>query len=129
MMFRYLLIALLVHMALGFMPSLPSNRFRASLLAMKLGTLLTLFSKLHLLTYLSILVGVDEKVVVIGVAADSGCGKSTFMRRLTKVFGGKNVGPLGTTSLHYSHTLLLTLSLIRRRIWCTRWMGNQHISI
>jgi phosphoribulokinase len=36
-----------------------------------------------------------EKVVVIGVAADSGCGKSTFMRRLTKVFGGKNVGPLG----------------------------------
>lgn len=39
--------------------------------------------------------GADEKVVVIGVAADSGCGKSTFMRRLTKVFGGKNVGPLG----------------------------------
>jgi phosphoribulokinase len=36
-----------------------------------------------------------EKVVVIGVAADSGCGKSTFMRRLTKVFGGKNPGPLG----------------------------------
>ena len=36
-----------------------------------------------------------EKVIVIGVAADSGCGKSTFMRRLTKVFGGKNVGPLG----------------------------------
>lgn len=39
--------------------------------------------------------GVDEKVVIIGVAADSGCGKSTFMRRLTKVFGGSNVGPLG----------------------------------
>ena len=39
--------------------------------------------------------GEDEKVIVIGVAADSGCGKSTFMRRLTKVFGGKNVGPLG----------------------------------
>jgi len=36
-----------------------------------------------------------EKVIVIGVAADSGCGKSTFMRRLTKVFGGANVGPLG----------------------------------
>ena len=36
-----------------------------------------------------------EKVIVIGVAADSGCGKSTFMRRLTKVFGGENVGPLG----------------------------------
>jgi phosphoribulokinase len=39
--------------------------------------------------------GTDEKVIVIGVAADSGCGKSTFMRRLTKVFGGKNPGPLG----------------------------------
>lgn len=39
--------------------------------------------------------GADEKVVIIGVAADSGCGKSTFMRRLTKVFGGENVGPLG----------------------------------
>lgn len=37
----------------------------------------------------------DEPVIVIGVAADSGCGKSTFMRRLTKVFGGANVGPLG----------------------------------
>merc|ERR1719460_2868160 len=39
--------------------------------------------------------GEDEKVIVIGVAADSGCGKSTFMRRLTKVFGGADVGPLG----------------------------------
>jgi len=37
-----------------------------------------------------------EKPIVIGVAADSGCGKSTFMRRLTRVFGGENnVGPLG----------------------------------
>ena len=33
--------------------------------------------------------------VVIGVAADSGCGKSTFMRRLTNIFGGDVVGPLG----------------------------------
>ena len=33
--------------------------------------------------------------VVIGLAADSGCGKSTFMRRLTGIFGGTNVGPLG----------------------------------
>merc|ERR1719428_1633072 len=39
--------------------------------------------------------GKDEPVVVIGVAADSGCGKSTFMRRLTNVFGGDTVGPLG----------------------------------
>jgi len=39
--------------------------------------------------------GKDEPVVVIGVAADSGCGKSTFMRRLVNVFGGSEVGPLG----------------------------------
>jgi len=39
--------------------------------------------------------GADEKVVLIGVAADSGCGKSTFMRRLVQNFGGGAVGPLG----------------------------------
>ncbi|TFJ84739.1 hypothetical protein NSK_003771 [Nannochloropsis salina CCMP1776] len=39
--------------------------------------------------------GADDKVILIGVAADSGCGKSTFMRRLTNIFGGSNVGPLG----------------------------------
>merc|ERR1711957_411392 len=27
---------------------------------------------------------------IIGVAADSGCGKSTFMRRLTSIFGGES---------------------------------------
>ena len=32
--------------------------------------------------------GKDEKVVIVGLAADSGCGKSTFMRRMTSVFGG-----------------------------------------
>ena len=36
-----------------------------------------------------------ETPIVIGVAADSGCGKSTFMRRLTSIFGGQTVGPLG----------------------------------
>merc|ERR1719232_491116 len=36
-----------------------------------------------------------EKPLIIGVAADSGCGKSTFMRRLTNTFGGDRVGPLG----------------------------------
>ena len=36
-----------------------------------------------------------ERVTLIGVAADSGCGKSTFMRRLTNIFGGETVGPLG----------------------------------
>merc|ERR1719472_316941 len=34
-------------------------------------------------------VSMAEKAVVIGVAADSGCGKSTFMRRLTSIFGGE----------------------------------------
>merc|ERR1719181_1813309 len=28
--------------------------------------------------------------VVIGIAADSGCGKSTFMRRMTSIFGGES---------------------------------------
>merc|ERR1719287_289716 len=37
----------------------------------------------------------DGGVVLIGVAADSGCGKSTFMRRLTGIFGGEKVGLLG----------------------------------
>eukprot|EP00304_Pavlova_gyrans_P004787 CAMPEP_0206035190 /NCGR_PEP_ID=MMETSP1466-20131121/1903_1 /ASSEMBLY_ACC=CAM_ASM_001126 /TAXON_ID=44452 /ORGANISM="Pavlova gyrans, Strain CCMP608" /LENGTH=395 /DNA_ID=CAMNT_0053409543 /DNA_START=45 /DNA_END=1232 /DNA_ORIENTATION=- len=32
---------------------------------------------------------VGTKAFVVGVAADSGCGKSTFMRRLTNIFGGK----------------------------------------
>jgi phosphoribulokinase len=36
-----------------------------------------------------------ETPIIIGVAADSGCGKSTFMRRLTSIFGGDVVGPLG----------------------------------
>ncbi|CAN0025599.1 unnamed protein product [Ascophyllum nodosum] len=52
-------------------------------------------SALSRLDALSMKLGEDEKVVVIGVAADSGCGKSTFMRRLTSIFGGDTVGPLG----------------------------------
>ncbi|KAK6947345.1 Phosphoribulokinase/uridine kinase [Dillenia turbinata] len=36
-----------------------------------------------------------DKTVVIGLAADSGCGKSTFMRRLTSVFGGAAEPPRG----------------------------------
>merc|ERR1719252_225046 len=31
-----------------------------------------------------------ESPVVIGLAADSGCGKSTFMRRMTGIFGGES---------------------------------------
>lgn len=37
----------------------------------------------------------EGKTVVIGLAADSGCGKSTFMRRLTSVFGGAAEPPKG----------------------------------
>ncbi|KAL0329904.1 UNVERIFIED_CONTAM: Phosphoribulokinase, chloroplastic [Sesamum radiatum] len=37
----------------------------------------------------------NDKTVVIGLAADSGCGKSTFMRRLTSVFGGAAEPPKG----------------------------------
>lgn len=37
----------------------------------------------------------DDKVVVIGLAADSGCGKSTFMRRVTGIFGGDPKPPAG----------------------------------
>jgi phosphoribulokinase len=33
--------------------------------------------------------------IIIGLAADSGCGKSTFMRRVTSTFGGDVCGPLG----------------------------------
>jgi len=33
--------------------------------------------------------------VLIGLAADSGCGKSTFMRRMTSLFGGKATPPEG----------------------------------
>uniref|UniRef100_A0A7S0IBS5 Phosphoribulokinase n=1 Tax=Micromonas pusilla TaxID=38833 RepID=A0A7S0IBS5_MICPS len=33
--------------------------------------------------------------VLIGLAADSGCGKSTFMRRMTSLFGGKASPPEG----------------------------------
>ncbi|OEL23140.1 Phosphoribulokinase, chloroplastic [Dichanthelium oligosanthes] len=36
-----------------------------------------------------------DKTVVIGLAADSGCGKSTFMRRLTSVLGGGAEPPRG----------------------------------
>jgi phosphoribulokinase len=37
----------------------------------------------------------EVKPVVIGIAADSGCGKSTFMRRMTSIFGGEPKAPEG----------------------------------
>jgi len=36
-----------------------------------------------------------DPTVVIGLAADSGCGKSTFMRRMTTLFGGAPKPPAG----------------------------------
>eukprot|EP00898_Chlorokybus_atmophyticus_P005969 jgi/Chlat1/6373/Chrsp44S05837 len=36
-----------------------------------------------------------SQTIVIGLAADSGCGKSTFMRRMTNVFGGNAKPPKG----------------------------------
>merc|ERR1712151_1456679 len=46
-------------------------------------------------TDLSMALKEGQTPLIIGVAADSGCGKSTFMRRLTNTFGGERVGPLG----------------------------------
>ena len=43
----------------------------------------------------TIRVSCSKTTVVIGVAADSGCGKSTFTRRLTSVLGGGAEPPRG----------------------------------
>merc|ERR1719506_1682444 len=84
-MFRYYLtLVVLLQTVLAFTPFSGFTRFGTGL---KHG-----FNNNHIL---SMKLGEDEKVLIIGVAADSGCGKSTFMRRLTKVFGGADVGPLG----------------------------------
>ncbi|KAL0026619.1 hypothetical protein WJX77_011459 [Trebouxia sp. C0004] len=42
-----------------------------------------------------VVVKAAQRTVVIGLAADSGCGKSTFMRRMTSVFGGSPKPPAG----------------------------------
>jgi phosphoribulokinase len=54
--------------------------------------------------------GADEKTVVIGLAADSGCGKSTFMRRMTSVFGGAPSPPEGGNP--DSNTLLSDMTTV-----------------
>lgn len=69
-MFRSVLLLALLALSNGFAPSSLGGRW---------------MTKSQSTSFLSMKLGVDEKVVVIGVAADSGCGKSTFMRRLTKV--------------------------------------------
>ncbi|PRW33798.1 phosphoribulokinase [Chlorella sorokiniana] len=52
----------------------------------------------------------DDKVVVIGLAADSGCGKSTFMRRVTGIFGGEPKPPAGGNP--DSNTLLSDMTTV-----------------
>ncbi|KAK9815016.1 hypothetical protein WJX73_004930 [Symbiochloris irregularis] len=42
-----------------------------------------------------LIVRADNRPIIIGMAADSGCGKSTFMRRMTSVFGGSPKPPAG----------------------------------
>jgi len=89
-MLDYLLILSLLGLTLGFAPMgfAFHTRAAASLAPLRNDDRMNkvvLFMKL----------GENDKVIVVGVAADSGCGKSTFMRRLTKVFGGAEVGPLG----------------------------------
>jgi phosphoribulokinase len=51
-----------------------------------------------------------DKVVVIGLAADSGCGKSTFMRRVTGIFGGDSKPPQGGNP--DSNTLLSDMTTV-----------------
>lgn len=58
----------------------------------------------------SLVVKAEVKPVMIGLAADSGCGKSTFMRRVTSVFGGEPVPPAGGNP--DSNTLLSDLTTV-----------------
>lgn len=43
----------------------------------------------------TLIVQASDRTVMIGLAADSGCGKSTFMRRMIGVFGGSPRAPEG----------------------------------
>ncbi|GMH35943.1 hypothetical protein BSKO_03811 [Bryopsis sp. KO-2023] len=51
-----------------------------------------------------------DKTIVVGLAADSGCGKSTFMRRMTGVFGGDPKPPTGGNP--DSNTLLSDMTTV-----------------
>jgi phosphoribulokinase len=45
-----------------------------------------------------------QKPIIIGLAADSGCGKSTFMRRVTACFGGEcKLNPIGRETVSLKH--------------------------
>jgi phosphoribulokinase len=51
-----------------------------------------------------------QRTVLIGLAADSGCGKSTFMRRMTNLFGGNAKPPAGGNP--DSNTLISELTTV-----------------
>jgi ribosome-interacting GTPase 1 len=87
-MFRSVLVLALIAIANGFAPSSIGGRWMTK-------------SSSSQTSFLSMKLGVDEKVVVIGVAADSGCGKSTFMRRLTKVIITIITINITTTTCYY----------------------------
>merc|ERR1719223_2266600 len=80
MKFTLLLAALAAEAVSGFVPT-------AFMPSMKTGVSST--------SSLNMALADGQTPIIIGVAADSGCGKSTFMRRLTNIFGGDIVGPLG----------------------------------
>ncbi|CAI5977129.1 unnamed protein product [Closterium sp. NIES-64] len=61
-------------------------------------------------TVLVVCKAAGEKTVVVGLAADSGCGKSTFMRRMTGVFGGSAAPPKGGNP--DSNTLLSDMTTV-----------------
>ena len=88
-MFRSVLVLALLAIANGFAPSSIGGRWMTK-------------SSSSQTSFLSMKLVVDEKVVVIGVAADSGCGKSTFMRRLTKVI--ITIITTDTTITYYYHS-------------------------
>lgn len=52
----------------------------------------------------------QDKPIIVALAADSGCGKSTFMRRMTGVFGGEAKPPEGGNP--DSNTLLSDMTTV-----------------
>jgi len=69
------------------------------------------FGKVARSSRLSLVVNAKkDQTVVIGLAADSGCGKSTFMRRMTGIFGGTPKAPEGGNP--DSNTLLSDMTTV-----------------
>jgi len=61
------------------------------------------------MSQLSMKLAPGQKPILIGLAADSGCGKSTFMRRVTACFGGEcKLNPIGRET----NTLISDMSTV-----------------